>query len=126
MGLSGTGPDSSLGERGGADALDADAPGGGAADAHVACSPSLKGDKGRKRADRQPEQERQPEKASGSDGIEPGTLGRGWMMVRVKPAYLELLLLLMTQAAMVADIPPLAMHPIRRATKSAFATAVAT
>ena len=82
------------------------APGGGAADAHVAdaleaaaagadaCSPSLKGDKGGKRADRQPEQERQPEKASGSDGIEPGTLGKGWTMVSVKPAYLALLLLL--------------------------------
>ena len=71
-----------------ADALDAGAVG---ADA---CSPSLKGDKGGKRADRQPEQERQPEKASGSDGIEPGTLGKGWTMVRVKPAYLALLLLM--------------------------------
>ena len=102
-------------------AASADAP--GAADASVAdaleagavgadaCSPSLKGDKGGKRADRQPEQERQPEQASGSDGIEPGALGKGWTMVRVKPAYLGLLvplmLLLMTQAAMVADIPPL-------------------
>ena len=98
-------------------ALDADAPGGGAADAHVAdaleataagadaCSPSLKGDKGGKRADRQPEQERQPEKASGSDGIEPGTLGKGWTMVRVKPAYLALRLLAAPTAA-----PPAA-HP---------------
>ena len=60
-----------------------------------ACSPSLKGDKGGKRADSQPEQERPPGKASGSDGIEPGTLGKGWTMVRVKPAYLELLVLLM-------------------------------
>ena len=34
-----------------------------------------------------------PEKASGSDGIEPGTLGKGWTMVSVKPAYLALLLL---------------------------------
>ena len=88
-----------------ADAPGADAPGGGAADAHVAdaieaaaagadaCPPSLKGGKGGKRADRQPEQERQPEKASGSDGIEPGTLGNGWTMVRVKPAYLGVLLL---------------------------------
>ena len=61
---------------GGTDERVADAPGGGAADAPVAdaleaaavgadaCSPSLKGDKGGKRADRQPEQERQPEKAS--------------------------------------------------------------
>ena len=71
-----------------ADALEAAAVGGGA------CSTSLKGDKGGKRAERQPEQERQPEKASGSDGIEPGTLGKGWTMVRVKPAYLELLVLL--------------------------------
>ena len=81
------------------------APGGGAADARVAaaleaaatgadaCSPSLKGDKGGKRAGRQPEQERQPKKASGSDGIEPGTLGKGWTMVSAKPAYLALLLL---------------------------------
>ena len=84
----------------------ADAPGGGAADAAIAdafeaaavgagaCSPSLKGDKGGKRAGRQPEQERQPEKASGSDGIEPGTLGKGWTMVRVKPAHLALQVLL--------------------------------
>ena len=57
----------------------------------------MKGDKGGKRAERQPEQERQPEKASGSDGIEPGTLGKGWTMVRVKPAYLALLLLLLLQ-----------------------------
>ena len=97
-------------------AASADAP--GAADASVAdaleagtvgadaCSPSLKGDKGGKRADRQPEQERQPEKASGSDGIEPGTLGKGWTMVRVKPAPLALLLL-RPQAAMVANIHPL-------------------
>ena len=88
-------------------AASAEAPGGGAADASVAdaleagavgagaCSPSLKGDKGGKRAGRQPEQERQPEKASGSDGIEPGTLGKGWRMVKVKPAYLALLLLLL-------------------------------
>ena len=55
----------------------------------------MKGDQGGKRAGRQPEQQRQPEKASGSDGIEPGTLGKGWTMVRVKPAYLELLVLLM-------------------------------
>ena len=72
-----------------ADAPGADAPGGGAADAPVAdafeaaavgagaCSPSLKGDKGGKRADRQPEQEVQPEKGVRIRWHRAGDTGKG-------------------------------------------------
>ena len=78
-----------------------------------ACSAHLERTRGGKTTERLPEPERRHEKASGSDGFEPGTVGKGWIVAKVKPEHyaavgprVSLLLLLpwLTVAAAVAAV----------------------